>query len=528
MGDYLNIGNDSFKSAVKSDYVDKTGLISFMNHRLGTKKKLICFTRPRRFGKTYSAQMLCAYYDKSSKSRELFADLKIASDPTFEKHLNNHYVIYLDISLFTSRKRNSNGQIQNVVTNIQTEVINEILREFPQTERKDTLYDTLSSVEKCTGEKFIVIIDEWDALFREDKNNTSVQEDYIQLLRGLFKSSITDRVIEGAYMTGILPIKKYGTQSALTDFKEYTMLRPTPLEEYVGFTEQDVRELCKDSKIKFEDIQKWYDGYVLGDGIHIYSPRSVMEAIEYGRLDSYWTQTETYESLKFYIEMDFNGLREDITQMLSGQSCPINIGSFQNDMTNIKRKDDVLTLLVHLGYLSYNSNTQTVSIPNEEIKREFVMTLEEGKYSEIIRVIRNSEQLLKDTLSMNSEAVAQAIEEAHDSGTTPLFYNNEQALRSVVRLAYICCEDGYVRFEEFPSGKGFVDIAFIPINKPHKPIIIIELKWNKAAASTIEQIKQRNYPTIFKKYENDILLVGITYDEKTKKHSCVIEMHNSK
>ena len=253
-----------------------------------------------------------------------------------------------------------------------------------------------------------------------------------------------------------------------------------------------------------------------------------MEAIEYGRLDSYWTQTETYESLKFYIEMDFNGLREDITQMLSGQSCPINIGSFQNDMTNIKRKDDVLTLLVHLGYLSYNSNTQTVSIPNEEIKREFVMTLEEGKYSEIIRVIRNSEQLLKDTLSMNSEAVAQAIEEAHDSGTTPLFYNNEQALRSVVRLAYICCEDGYVRFEEFPSGKGFVDIAFIPINKPHKPIIIIELKWNKAAASTIEQIKQRNYPTIFKKYENDILLVGITYDEKTKKHSCVIEMHNSK
>lgn len=526
MGDYLNIGNDSFKSAVRSDYVDKTGLISFMNQRLGTKKKLICFTRPRRFGKTYSAQMLCAYYDKSSNSRELFADLKIASDPTFDTHLNKHYVIYLDISLFTSRKRNSNGQIQNVVTNIQTEVINEIIRELPQAEKKDTLYDTLSSVEKCTGKKFIFIIDGWDALFREEKNNTSVQEDYIQLLRGLFKSSMTDRVIDGAYMTGILPIKKYGTQSALTDFKEYTMLRPTPLEEYVGFTEQDVRELCNDSKLRFEDVQKWYDGYVLGDGIHIYSPRSVMEAIEYGRLDSYWTQTETYESLKFYIEMDFNGLREDITQMLSGQSCPINIGSFQNDMTNIKRKDDVLTLLAHLGYLSYNSNTQSVSIPNEEIRREFVMTLEEGKYSEMIRVMRNSEQLLKNTLSMDADAVAEAIEEAHDSGVTPLYYNNEQALRSVVRLAYICCEDGYARFEKFPSGKGFVDIAFMPINKPQLPIIMIELKWNKAAAGAIEQIKQRKYPTVFEKYENDILLVGITYDENTKKHSCVIEMNS--
>ena len=528
MGQYLDKGNNSFRSAVKMDYVDKTGLLFFVNSRIDTKKKLICFTRPRRFGKTYSAQMLCAYYDNSCRSEGLFNGLCIHDDPNFKDYLNKYDVIYIDVSLFVSRVKNINGNIKNIVSNIQSEVISEVLGKYPQTEKKETLYDTLYSAVKFTENKFIIIIDEWDALFREAKDDIDLQEEYIQLLRGLFKSSLTDDIIACAYMTGILPIKKYGTQSALTDFKEYTMLRPTPLEEYVGFTEQDVRELCKDSKIKFEDIQKWYDGYVLGDGIHIYSPRSVMEAIEYGRLDSYWTQTETYESLKFYIEMDFNGLREDITQMLSGQSCPINIGSFQNDMTNIKRKDDVLTLLVHLGYLSYNSNTQTVSIPNEEIKREFVMTLEEGKYSEIIRVIRNSEQLLKDTLSMNSEAVAQAIEEAHDSGTTPLFYNNEQALRSVVRLAYICCEDGYVRFEEFPSGKGYVDIAFIPINKPHKPIIIIELKWNKAAASTIEQIKQRNYPTIFKKYENDILLVGITYDEKTKKHSCVIEMHNSK
>ena len=229
--------------------------------------------------------------------------------------------------------------------------------------------------------KFIVIIDEWDALFREAPGNLELQKEYIRLLRGLFKSSLTDTMIEGAYMTGILPIKKYGTQSALTDFHEYTMLQPEPLERYAGFTEEEVRTLCAGSRLDFSEIQRWYDGYVLGDGVHLYSPRSVVESIRRSRLGSYWTQTETYESLKLYIDMDQDGLKEAIIQMLGGANCPIDTSTFQNDMTSIRSRDDVLTLLVHLGYLAYNADCKTVCIPNEEIRLEFARAVAGGRHA---------------------------------------------------------------------------------------------------------------------------------------------------
>ena len=523
MGQYLNVGNAGFTNIRNGLYVDKTGLIAFINSTLETMDKLTCVSRPRRFGKSYAAKMLCAYYDSNCDSRKLFEGLAISKNSSFDKHLNQHNVIYLDITWFINGAEN----IKDTVKNLQNEVIEDLHKAYPNVKKEKNLQQMLYSISQSKEEKikFIIIIDEWDALFREAKNDKELQEEYIKLLRSLFKSNFTDDMIEAAYITGILPIKKYGTQSAMTDFRERTMLQPKPLEEYVGFTEEEVRKLCAGSNLNFEDIQKWYDGYILGENTHIYNPKSVLEAIEFSCLDNYWTQSETYESLKFYIEMDFNGLKESIIQMLSGESCPIRIGSFQNDMTNIKRKDDVLTLLVHLGYLAYDSVNKTVSIPNEEIRQEFLLTLEEGKYSEVIKLMNDSTQLLEDTLNMDSEAVALALEEAHNSGLTPLFYNNEQALRSVIRLAYISCEDGYIRFEEFPSGKGYADIAFIPINKPNKPIILIELKWNKTAKSAIEQIKNKYYPKRFEKLKNDILLVGINYNEKNQQHTCQIELH---
>lgn len=380
MGKYLNVGNAGFQSAKKGTYVDKTGLISFINATLGTKEKLTCVSRPRRFGKSYAAQMLCAYYDKSCDSRFLFTDCEIEKDSSFEKYLNKYDVIYLDITWFIANAEN----ITHTVKNIQKEVIRELCKTYPGSEAEKTLPETLYNAAELTGNKFIIIIDEWDALFREAKYDTNLQEEYIQLLRGLFKSSgQTDKMIEAAYMTGILPIKKYGTQSALTDFQEYTMIQPEPLERYIGFTEDEVVELCKNSRLDYSEIQNWYDGYILGDNLHVYNPKSVLDAVHRNRLGSYWTKTETYESLKVYIEMNEDGLKEAIVRMLGGERCPVDTNTFQNDMTNIKSKDDVLTLLIHLGYLSYDMVYETVFIPNEEVRQEFIRAVARGKHQEV-------------------------------------------------------------------------------------------------------------------------------------------------
>ena len=521
MGKYLNVGNAGFESVRRGKYIDKTGLISYINTTLGTMDKLTCVSRPRRFGKSFAAKMLCAYYDKSCDSRELFRDLEIAKSESYEKYLNRYDVLYLDITLFIAGTEN----IKNVVSNLQSKVISELREAYPTVRKEQTLFETLSNISDETGNKFIVIIDEWDALFREAKNDTELQKEYIKLLRSLFKSSLTDKMIEAAYITGILPIKKYGTQSALTDFDEYTMLQPEPLERYVGFTEEEVLELCETSKLDFTHIQSWYDGYVLGNDIHIYSPKSVLEAVRRNRLGSYWTQTETYESLKIYIDMNQDGLKEAIVQMLGGAHYKIDIGTFQNDMTNIERKDDVLTLLVHLGYLTYDADEKAVSIPNEEVQQEFVRAVMGGRHKEIAQLIINSQQLLKETLDMNGDAVADAIEEAHSAGTSPLFYNNEQALRSIIKFAYISCVDDFVRIEELPTGTGYADVVYLPKAGSNLPILLIELKWNKTQEGAISQIKNRNYPQILESFGNEILLVGINYDEKSKKHTCVIEKH---
>jgi hypothetical protein len=519
MGNYLNLGNAGFESIRKGNYVDKTGLISFINSTLGTPQKLTCVSRPRRFGKSFAAKMLCAYYDRSCDSRSLFMDLEIAKDPSFEEHLNKYDVIYLDMTLFIS----GTADIKSVVREIISVMISEIREAYPEVRQAQTIYETLANTAGATGRKFIIIIDEWDALFREAKNDTELQKEYIQLLRSLFKSPLTDKTIAGAYMTGILPIKKYGTQSAMTDFIEYTMLSPMGLAEYVGFTEPEVKALCEQYHVDFEEMKRWYNGYAFRQVKSVYNPNSVMKAITSGEFASFWARTETYEALKIYIDMDFDGLKESVVQMLGGMHCHIDADAFQNDMTDIKSRDDVLTLLVHLGYLAYDMESESVHIPNEEIRREFIRAVKAGKHKELVRLIQNSDQLLEATLDLDAEAVGEIIEEAHNVGCAPIFYNNEQALRSVIRFAYISSVDEFLRVEELPSGRGYADVVYIPKQGSSKPIMVVELKWNKPVDSAIDQIKNRNYPQALENYGSDILLVGVSYDDKTKKHSCRIE-----
>ncbi|MDO4555925.1 MAG: AAA family ATPase [Lachnospiraceae bacterium] len=301
----------------------------------------------------------------------------------------------MDITLFISSASN----IKNVVSDISSRVIEELRQEYPNVKEDFTLFGMLYNITEATGRKFIVIIDEWDALFREAKEDTELQKEYINFLRGMFKSSWTDKMLEAAYMTGILPIKKYGSQSAVSDFREYTMLNPKNLAEYVGFTENEVKMLCEQSQMNFDEMKHWYDGYSFRRLKSVYSPNSVMEAIKSGDFESYWTRTETYESLKIYIELNEDGLKEAIIQMLGGAHIKINVGSFQNDMTNIRVKDDVLTLLVHLGYLGYDADSETVFIPNEEVRQEFLLAVTMGGHKEIARMIQNSDILLEETLN---------------------------------------------------------------------------------------------------------------------------------
>ena len=522
MGMYLNIGNAGFQSVRKGLYVDKTQLISFINSTLGTKDKLTCVSRPRRFGKSFATQMLCAYYDKSCNSKDLFRDLAIAKDSGYEKYLNKYDVIYLDITWFISTEKN----VKNTVSYLQEQVIAELCTVYTSIEKECSLPIVLAKIAEMTGHKFIIIIDEWDALFREAKEDTELQKEYLQLLRGLFKSSLTDKMIEAAYMTGILPIKKYGTQSALTDFREYTMLQPKRLAQYVGFTEDEVENLCQAYGMNFEEAKRWYDGYSFSRVESVYSPNSVVQAICNEEFGDYWTETETYESLKFYIDLNIDGLKDAIISMLGGERCKINTRTFQNDMSNIKNKDDVLTLLVHLGYLAYDFSRKEVYIPNQEVADEFKNAVEYSGWAGVSTALQKSEELLDATLRGDAETVAKEIDAIHSANVSVLAYNNENSLSCVITIAYYVAQKDYTLIRELPTGKGFADIVFLPRKNTDKPAMIVELKWDKSAQGAISQIKEKKYEGVLNEYAGNLLLVGINYNKQDKEHECVIEKYD--
>ncbi len=525
MGKYVNPDNKAFHRIVKTGkYVDKSGMIEFTNNIINDLRPLICFSRPRRFGKSIAAHMLTAYYSKGCDSRELFSKLKIAGLPTFEDELNKNTVIYLDMQEFRSYASRNNS-MQQVVQHIQDVIVQELKAEYPQIVRDDEndVPHALAEINTQIGEQFIVIIDEWDCLFREDKENEAIQEMYVNFLRGMFKSGSADAFIKLAYITGILPIKKYGTQSALNNFREHTMVQPFRLAEYIGFTEEEVQSLCTQYNMDFEECKRWYDGYSFSRMKSVYSPNSVMSAIDNGEFGSYWTTTETYESLRFYIDIDFDDVRKKILTMLSGEPVEINPRTFQNDMKSMENSDDVLTLLIHLGYLAYNNSEGYAYIPNEEVRQEFITATMNSSREELSKVIRNSDALLKATLRMDGDEVAERIEMAHQYYANVKFYNNEQALRMVIMLAYVSRVDDYCDFQELPGGKGYADILFFPKKNSRKPALLIELKWNHSAGGAIEQIKEKGYCDAISGYGGDILLVGINYDEKEKVHTCQIE-----
>ena len=521
MGIFVNPNNSAFQVALNSEiYVDKTQLLSYTNKVLGTKEGFICNSRPRRFGKSTTADMLAAYYSRGCDSEKMFEGLEISRDSDFYTHLNRYEVIRIDVQWC----RTSAKSAAATVTYIEENIIRELQEIYQKVPLPDSLPDSLAAVNKVTGQKFIIIIDEWDCLIRDEAENTELLEEYITLLRGLFKGSTPTEFIHLAYLTGILPIKKIKTQSALNNFDEFTMLDAGILAPYVGFTEEEVEALCEKYSKDFKEVKHWYDGYFLQKE-HIYNPKAVVSVMMRGNFKSYWSLTGTYESILPLISMDFDGLKTDIIKMLSGDSVKVEVDSFQNDMVTFQDKDDVLTLLIHLGYLAYDETKETAFIPNEEIRSEFSKATRRKKWNELTELYVRSNELLQSTLDMDSNAVAELIERFHMDYTSALQYNNENSLSSVLSIAYLSAMQYYFKpVREMPAGRGFADLVFLPKKEyPELPALLMELKWNKSAEGAIRQVKERKYVKTLENYTGEILLIGINYSKKEKRHQCVIE-----
>ncbi len=524
MGSYLNPGSERFRTSLRSQiYVDKSLLITEINKLVRTEQKYVCVSRPRRFGKSMAADMLLAYYSNAEDTSALFDYLKISKVDSYREHLNQYDVIKINMQEFLS----STHDIDRMLNALQKRILMELVMAYPEIGDEENLVWGMMDIYAKTKRPFVILIDEWDCLFREFARDTESQKKYLDFLRMWLKDQT---YVALAYMTGILPIKKYGSHSALNMFSEYSMTNPRELAPYFGFTEDEVQELCEQHSMSFEEAKAWYDGYELvelntgGHTVHsIYSPKSVVDAMLSHVYDTYWNQTETYEALKVYIQMNLDGLKDAVIKMLAGESIQVDISGFSNDMTTFHCADDVFSLLIHLGYLSYDRAGRTVSIPNKEVSEVYITSIKRmDGWGEVMRSVTASKELLEALWDMDEEAVAAGIDRAHEE-ISILKYNDENSLSCTINLAFYFAREYYTIIRELPTGKGFADICFIP-RQLHidKPAIVIELKKDKDAVGAIEQIKQKNYVKALESYRGNLLLVGINYD-KDKKHSCLIE-----
>ena len=519
MGIYLNPGFNNFNEDKQLiNFVDKSMLIATLNKKLNTRDCLICSSRPRRFGKTMAANMIAAYYSKGCDSHEVFFDLKISKDSSFEENINKYNVIKIDMNGIVSSKGS-----MSVVEYLSSEVIYELKETFPNINLPNdiSLATAIKRIYAKTGEKFIFVIDEYDVIIR-DKNYTSELKEYLELLVSLFKSEDVNAAIALAYLTGIMPIIKDKSQSGLNNFKEYTMLDAEDMAPFMGFTVDEVKSLADKNNMDFEEIKRWYDGYNL-NGVELYSPISIITAIEKKRCSDYWTQTGSYEAVSDYIELNLNGIKDDVIKMMAGENIEVDVSGFNNNLKSFKTKEDVFIYLIHLGYLAYDVDRKTCRIPNSEIKNQWANALKRSaKFSNVASIIDVSKKLLEATYNLEGEAVAKSLEKSHELLTSNLSYNNEQSMQSAIMLSYFYAYDYYTILPEVTTGKGYADIVMVPF-LPNIPALVIELKKDKVVGGAIEQIKEKDYPSRLSGYVGNTLLVGISYDSKTKKHTCIIE-----
>ena len=521
MGQFVNPDNELFKDSLNSEiYVDKSLIIEKLNDILDTQNDFICVSRPRRFGKTMATSLITALYSKGCDSRDLLSNLKIADTPDWDKNLNKFNVIKLDVQGFIYSVKSMEDLPDLITKKIKKELIKEF--NLDDIEPEDTLADSIYKAYAATGEKFVFIMDEYDVLIRKEAEKPAF-DNYLNFLNSLFKNSNIRPAFHLVYLTGILPIVRDKIQSKLNEFTEYSMTDAGELSGFLGFTEDEVKSLCNKYNMNFEECKAWYNGYKISNTTSIYNPLSVVKAMTRHKFGDYWTTTGSYEALKNYILMDYEGIRKDIVSMLSGNSVEVNIYKYLNTMTSFHSKDDIFTYLIHLGYLAYDEDKKVCWIPNKEIASEWVNSIENEKdYSEVVALIKNSKALLEHTLNCNEEAVAEALDKYHIMATNSKTYNNEGSLQSAICLAYFYARETYTLIQELTTGQGYADVVFLP-RFPNKPAIVVELKTDKTTDTALTQIKNKQYGQDLQHYSGNMILVAINYDKDTKKHTCKIE-----
>ena len=547
MGSILNpTMENSFETLVnfkdKDIFVDKTDFIEKMSAKINADKRFFAVTRPRRFGKTVTAHMLLAYYSKGYIGTKIFDGLHIADKDNYAEHLNKYDVIYIDMNTIDGLFDGYSGQKQKV------EGVNDLVDYFEYSVIKDLkssnefskclekhqignmgLLETLLAITQDLNTRFIFIMDEWDLVYREYRDDEVLQKKFIKLLKNLFKSDGGKACFALAYLTGILPIKKYNSQSALNGFDEYNMLSPGDYAPYFGFTEDEVANIVKspNCKVSHHDLKSWYEGYKI-KGVDIYNPNSVCKAVTRNECISYWSGTSSNEEFVRLINMDFDVIKEDIINLIEGDEVTFSCANFQNDMVTIKDKNDVFSLLVCLGYLgcaeTKSQYRKVAYVPNAEIKAVLMDIVREQNWYERMETIRRSENLLKAIKELDGTTVATIIQDIHNSPAVALLdYNDEESLTYCVMTGLLWSTlDDYSYHREDQAGKGRVDLVYEPITR-RQPLILIEFKYDDSAEEAIKQIKEKEY---FKRYAGqyrNIILVGINFSTKTKDHQCLIE-----
>ena len=521
MGIYLNPSNVGFKGTLAAEiYVDKTMLISELNTFIDKANKYICVSRPRRFGKTIATNMLCAYYSKGCDSRDIFDKMKISKADNYEKYLNKLNFIAIDVASEYQNAKNKEKTLDKLTSFVKGEFI----KQFPAIDFSlcESIADCILMVYSATNETFVIILDEYDCLVR-DQFGTHLFADYLEFLNGLFKSNTLRPAISLAYITGILPVVRDRVQSKLNNFREYTILNAYNLAEFVGFTEEEVQPLCAQYNVDFAKCKRMYDGYSQ-NGFEIYNPESVVMCMETKEFGNFWGKTSTYKVITDRLKHNYKGMKDDVIKMIAGENVKVDVDMFLNTMTDFNDKDDVFTYLIHLGYLAYNKDDGTCRIPNFEVRKEWHKAVSAlNGYEKTDEVIKASEELLNQTINKNADAVAKALDESHIHVTSNRNYNNEDALAAAIYIAYVHALNNYRIFKEVTAGKGFADLVFVPIHEDgeHQPIII-ELKHNQSTGKALEQIQNKEYFRLLDSYKGKVLLVGINYDKDSKKHECEI------
>ena len=520
MGVYFNPGERRIQKILNNDiFVDKSLIISELNKKFDSEDGFLCVSRPRRFGKSVVGNLISAFYSRGADSRPIFEKLKIAQTPDWDRRLNKSNVIKIDMLDFW----NTASDKHDVLPELTSAVVGEMRDDYPGVVREedDTVAKAMKRIYAETGVPFVVIIDEYDVLIREAAAQP-VLADYLLFLGSLFKAGAAAEAISLAYLTGIIPIVRDRVQSKLNNFLEYTMIEPQELAPYIGFTPDEVKSLCETYGMDFDECLRWYDGYHIAPDVSVCNSNSVCRAMTKRKFADYWTQTGAYTAVSDYVTLNFEGLRDDVTAMMGGQWVEVDTGSFLNTLTDIRNRDDVLTYLIHLGYLAYDDATGTCHIPNGEIRQEWVRALNVApSYASVMRVVKASRQLLADTLAGDEEAVAAGLDKAHQEAASPLTYNNEGALQAAIGLAYFFAASEYTIIKELPAGKGYADMAFIPFVKG-RPAMVVELKMDGGTSAAMEQMVERRYADALSAFEGDVLRVAVSYDRESKRHACKI------